>query len=474
LSNFLNKIKNDANMGVLLLEGAGQTTSPLILEIWKDGSIICQKDMPLSLSSVTNMIRTVNLRNLTNPGQLPQPANNPDANSNGKNLVFLHGYQPANEAGLGVQDWHRAWMAEMFKRFYWSGSRAKFHGVVWRSDGGDAVDYQKNVTNAFCTAPVLKDYVAGLNGDVAIAAHSLGNIVVSSAIVDHNMSVTKYMLCDAAVASEAYDSAVTNEANLRNVWWADYSNRTWAANWHQLFSGTGNSRENLTWRDRFADVVSATETWNFRSTGDEVFNLTANPGVLSGTIEIGYWGIIPISVNVNFGRYSWQKQELFKGIRYSDGWTSFGGTAEAGWGFETAVQTQTVGDEEQFSVIPVYTNAAGANAASTNDLRTNPAFKHTPGWLVGTNALSQGQINFMLGMGIPALTPSTGRTSLSPFSTRQFDVNDQGSLFQANYATWPNRGDPDFRAWLHNDMKDVAYFFTYPLFDKIVTVGGLK
>jgi hypothetical protein len=63
---------------------------------------------------------------------------------------------------------------------------------------------------------------------------------------------------------------------------------------------------------------------------------------------------------------------------------------------------------------------------------------------------------------------------LSPFTSQQFNLNDGGSQFQANYASWPDRGYPDYRQWLHNDMKDVAYFFTYPLFDEIVTDGGLK
>ncbi|MGD9873004.1 MAG: hypothetical protein AB7T27_01920 [Kiritimatiellia bacterium] len=474
--DFLNNIKNDATKGVLLVEGMDITTAPLILEIWISGSKICEKEMPLSISGVEDMYRTANMRGMTNPGVLSEPTNNPDALSNGKHLVFLHGYQAADEAALGVQVWHRAWLAEMFKRFHWSGSQAKFHGIVWRSDGGDEIDYQKNVTNAFCTAPVLSDYVAGLNGDVVVVAHSLGNMVVSSAIADHAMSVSQYMLCDAAVASEAYDVTITQEVNLVNVWWADYSNHTWAANWCQLFDGTGDSRENLTWRDRFADVINATEVWNFRSSGDEVFNLADNPGLLDGAIEIGYWGIIPISVNINFGRYSWQKQELFKGIRYSDGWASFGGTAEAGWGFESAVQTQTVGDEEQFSVIPIYTNAVGANAASTNDLRTNPVFKHSPDWLVGTNALSQSQIDFMLGMGIPALTPATGETQLPVYVIpldHQKELNSAPNMgFKPN--GWPNRGDPDFQNWLHNDMKAVAYLYNYVLFDTIVNAGGLK
>ena len=147
---------------VMVFEGRSVTQNPLVLEIRRksDNQLIVKSEMPLSLSSVTDMYRTVNLRNMQNPGILAGPSNNPDSLSNGKNLVFLHGYQPGT-----ATTWPTAWLAETFKRFYWSGSLAKFHGVSWFSSGPSATAYQPAVTNAFCTAPVLKDYVAGLNGD---------------------------------------------------------------------------------------------------------------------------------------------------------------------------------------------------------------------------------------------------------------------------------------------------------------------
>ncbi len=479
-------MENAATTGegfVMIFEGRNATTSPLVLEIRRrtDDQLITKAEMPLRLSSVTDMYRYLNLRpaagDTTHGGasQTNEPPNNPDSLSNGKNLVFLHGYSPDFGETTAIE----GWLPEVFKRFYWSGSRAKFHAVSWRSGQDDQMDYQKNVTNAFCTASALKDYVAGLSGDVIVAAHSLGNIVVSSAIVDHSMSVFKYMLCDAAVASEAYDATMTQEINLVNAWWTDYSNRTWAVNWYQLFSGTGDTRQNLTWRDRLADVVNNTEAWNFYSTGDEVFELTSDQGLLTGLWSggIDWWFIVPIPANP--GRYSWQKQELFKGTRYSDGWSSFGGTAEAGWGVAyTSIQTEDEDGNYEYHVVPIYTNAAGANAASDDSLRSSPVFKHSPDWLVSTNALSQGQLNFMLGMGIPALTPSIGRTQLPldiiPLD-RQKDLNSPVNTgFKPN--GWPADGHtgPFDARWLHNDMKDVAYFYTYKLFDNIADVGGLK
>ena len=476
-ADLLGAIHANPDKGVLILEGKASTTSPLILEIRKDGpagTLLYETQLPLSLSGVEEMYRTVNLRNMTNPGQLPPPSNNSAALSNGKNLVFVHGYQSS-----GGATWSTAWLSEMFKRSYRSGSRAIFHGVTWRSNEGDSMDYQKNVTNAFGAAPVLKDYVAGLNGDVIVAAHSLGNIVVSSAIVDHDMSVAKFMLCNAAVASEAFDATLAQDVNLINPWWSDYSTRTWAANWHQLFTGTGDSRANLTWRDRFRRVVARTEVWNFYSEGDEVFDLATSPGLFTGAIgvNINWWFFVPVSVNVNvnFGRYSWQKQEMFKGTRYSDGWSSFGGTAEAGWGYESTLTHTTHEGENAWELVPIYTNAAGANAATDESIRSNPVFRHSPDWLIRSNTLSQGQVNFMLGMGIPALTPSAGRTqiktSLVP-AGRQMNLNDVD--FMPN--GWPTAGHSgqDANLWLHNDIKAVGYLYNHKLFDKVIDGGNLK
>jgi len=338
------------------------------------------------------------------------------------------------------------------------------------------MDYQKNVTNAFCTAALLKEYVAGLEGEVVVAAHSLGNVVVSSAIVDHDMRVSKYMICDGAVASEAYDGTLETDAGLVNYWWRDYSSRTWAANWYQLFAGTEDSRVRLTWRDRMADVINKTQVWNFYSSGDEVFELTSDPNLLTGIWSGGvdWWFIVPIPANP--GRYSWQKQELFKGTRYSDGWSSFGGTAEAGWGVAyTTVRTEETDGQYLYQVLPIYTNAAGANGASDEDLRARPVFKHTPLWLVGNDALSQDQINFMLGMGIPALTPAVGITRIKPsILTGERQINLNEGDFKPN--GWPveGHGSPYDGRWLHNDIKEAAYFYNYKLFDYMVGAGGLR
>lgn len=86
----------------------------------------------------------------------------------------------------------------------------------------------------------------------------------------------------------------------------------------------------------------------------------------------------------------------------------------------------------------------------------------------------------MLGMGIPALTPSTGRTRIKTSvipSEYQFNLNSTDpNEFNFKPNGWPTAGHSgqDANQWLHNDMKDVGYLYNYKLFDNVVDGGGLK
>ena len=74
-----------------------------------------------------------------------------------------------------------------------------FTGVSWHGDSsqisviGQALDYWENVTNASKSSAALASAVNSLPGSTKVsAAHSLGNMVVSSAIKDHGMGVSKH------------------------------------------------------------------------------------------------------------------------------------------------------------------------------------------------------------------------------------------------------------------------------------------
>ncbi len=69
---------------------------------------------------------------------------------------------------------------------------------------------------------------------------------------------------------------------------------------------------------------------------------------------------------------------------------------------------------------------------------------------------------------IPALSsPVGGRAALGQY--HDFDLND------GEYRNNWGRIHPVFGgAWLHSDMKDMAYFYVYKLYDQLVEKGSLR
>ena len=100
-------------------------------------------------------------------------------------------------------------------------------------------NYHTNVVEAFLTAPALAEFLSMLtNGRITVAAHSLGNMVVLSALNDWNAHIVNYFMLDAAVAIEAIDgsSASIIDDNMVHPQWSRYANRLWASRWSRLFS----------------------------------------------------------------------------------------------------------------------------------------------------------------------------------------------------------------------------------------------
>ena len=151
---------------------------------------------PLCISSVREMYRWLNERyaagdNGGDESQLWSPWNRPDDECDGKHFVFVHGYN-VNAADA------RVWAEQVFKRLWWAGSKSMFTAVDWRVDSSQfslmftdmkiSPDYYVNVKNAFLTAPVFAQDCNGLPGEKIVLAHSLGNMLVSSAAKDHGLN----------------------------------------------------------------------------------------------------------------------------------------------------------------------------------------------------------------------------------------------------------------------------------------------
>lgn len=111
-----------------------------------------------------------------------------------------------------------------------------------------------------------------------------------------------------------------------------------------------------------------------------------------------------------------------------------------------------------------------------DDFRTNTVFYCFPSSM-NDPAITRAGCDAHLSLGIPALTPAAGSVKmLSRFgNARSLDTNEpeerNGGIARPN--EWPTRSDYPGR-WLHSDVKDVPYFYTYKLFEKMVEKGKLK
>lgn len=448
--DLLGAIHANSDKGVLILEAKAPSTSPLILEIHKNGPtgpLLYETQLPLSLSGVEEMYRWINLR----PGRAADsrpgpPTNFPDADSNGKQIVFVHGYNNTEDEG-------RATASEVFKRLYWSGSRAMFTGVTWFGDEqGGLLDpsayYHLDVINAFDAASNLVKSVGTLPGKKYIMAHSLGNMLVSSAIKDHGLSATNYFMLDAAVAIEAYSSAQLSIDEMRPTEWMPYSNRIWAADWHALFP-TNDGRCKLTWRNRFSDISNAV---NYYSSGEDILqNNSENP-----PDPESIWNLLNLWKT---GQHVWCFQEMIKGGPIPA--ILWGVDSHGGWGFNFLYQQDGQLPDPNY-----------VNGLSDETLRGDSAFKifydlnlhySAIGSILATDPAVRAKL---LAEAIPALSFATGRNPV-PFT---FNDNKDMMEFKTAGMTWPRpKGN-----WWHSDFKGVAYSFNYGLYDDIRDRGDMK
>ena len=369
-------------------------------------------------------------------------------------VFFIHG------ANVSERD-ARAWAFEMFKRLWQAGANMEFCPVAWESDIGPSYNYQANVSNAFVTARRLAPLVNAVPGRRVVIAHSLGTLVAAAAIQDYGMQVEKLIMLNSAIPSEAFDPGLFNpdpRNHLVHDDWVTYTNVCWTACWHELFSAD-DSRSRLTWRGRFAAVVPVAV--NFYSSGDEVLEIYMddhNPKFYSGVNPSGNWG----------ARYSWHKQELYKGRKSLLGF--MGTTDWAGWGFAT--KTVFYPGMSQTHTVNKFTPEEAAELTH-GQLRTNTVFRLFPERMAnpGNPRLV---VDSLLAQGIPALSPPAGTISLAEKGILSFDMN--ARAFKPN--GWPRApatvgGDDLGDGWLHSDIKNVAYFYTHKVFQKIVEVGGL-
>ena len=462
-ATFLNGIKDDGK-GVVLLEAKESTSLPLQLRILDaTNGVVLIKDLPLQISGVEEMFRHKNYRaeiggTETVAERTGSPTNYPDTLCINKYFLFVHGFITDEQESRGSQ-------AEVFKRLFWSGSKAKFVGITWYGNepgGGGYLPanlcYHLNVHNAFLTASNVASYINSLSGEITAAGHSLGNIVLSSAIGDHGANVDYYYMINAAVASEAYDSSMEDLTTMVHPDWDGYSNRLWATEWHGLFDA-GDHRRELTWRDRFGGAIDA--AYNFYSPGEEVLAVKDGYPSLLSWAELLDWSLI--------GNYAWWKQELLKGRMDM---LPIGGSTYGGWGFNDEYRTTGSGVYDPSNDVFISASTPEESEDIPDYLLPNQPF-FDPGAIddlydpVLGSDFAQTNRNQLLAEMIPALSDPAGLVEIESLPV------DRNLDMQNSFETeWP-RGSSN-PEWLHSDFKDIAYPYIHLLYDKFIELGGMS
>ena len=453
--------------GVILVECRSETENPLVLVVEKDGIVVFELSVSLKICAVEQMYRHVDLTGLakeydgsaiTPPfppraTEMDNPSGLPDSETNDKYFVFVHGF---NVDGQNA----RGWNAEVFKRLYVLGSRARFVGVTWNGTPpsliqGQYLDYHKAVFQAFQAGDGLAGALGLSSPDVTVAAHSLGNMVVSHAIQSGGFQAKNYFMINAAVPVEAYVPTVSDQKGVGTAYermtedgWKGKDERLFASNWHRLFDKATDSRARLSWKGLFERVRRETSVTNFYSLGEDVVE---NPTSSSSYIV---WDTLWDS-----SKGAWGHQEMIKGGAVL-GALPFS-RVQGGWGFEPYRTTE--------ALIKLYPESA------TLMLQKTPLFlPFLEKDLFGENGAqiaADPKVRYdILARGIPSMSFAAAANALPDI--KSFDVEDKGSIA----GKWPTDGhDSDRRGrWIHSDFKNVALPYVQPMFQEMIARGGLS
>jgi len=449
---FVKAMLEDSEKGVFLIEGCKAGTE-LVLE----GRTDTESENPLfiheakiSISSVEAMYRWLGLRSSLGQGDInpcvesgDEPPNRPDDECDGRNYVFVHGFNTNSEEA-------RAIGAEMFKRLWQSGLKSMYTVVNWYGNEDQfslngstkSLNYYGNAYNAFLTAPDLAAACNELPGSKVMIAHSLGNMLVSSAAVDHGLGYEKYYLLNAAVAAEAYDSSITDNEMVPYAW-KNVKKEYRSPDWHRLFPAD-DFRSTLSWHGRFAGIRNVV---NCYSTTEDVVGDATN-------------AITAV------GRSVWVGQELLKGSWEMDAigyWPGLEITSEGGWGINMSYRFDTTYysltqykptvnalEPSQVIKIPLFTSFGKEGERMSSTERFAPP---SDAWQLRAKFLCDA---------IPATSHAAGmRTIGGGVENKCFAdlINEK--------MTYPrlSGGVPQ---WYHSDLKNVAYIFNYKLYDYLL------
>ena len=281
---------DEAGEGVFVIEGRKRGQRCLTLRGYKYDEVVAEVTMNLDVKNVEDMYGWLNLRpkskDENSAVRLPATTT-PSTTTDNRHFILVHGYNTNHEEARGNA-------AEFYKKLRQSGSDAMFTAVEWRGDQSQikfdllgvnfTPNYYVNVENAFWAARPFADVCKKLPGEKILVGHSLGNLLISSAIKDYGLDYTKFVMLNAAVAREAYDASAYDEDMVPVGWKGEgggvgeggggeilTNHLDRASRWYKNFAGKEYDpyeyRRKLAWRGRFADLL---RTVNYYSPTDNV------------------------------------------------------------------------------------------------------------------------------------------------------------------------------------------------------------
>ena len=474
------------NQGVILIEASKGTSKPLILEIEDGGKVVTSVELPLAIGPVETMYRHVSLnhgakdftgrpvapRKAGRQTEVIEPSGLPDAETNGRWFVLLHGYNVDAESARG-------WHAETFKRLYVLGGQARFVGVTWNGDTG--LDYHKGVFHAFQSGDQLSRSLGFLDqARTVVAAHSLGNVVACQAI-QAGLTPARYFMLNAALPTEAITGFTGDETQLTQMTereWQGYPRRLFASDWHKIFAAS-DRRSNYAWTNCFSRVRTATILTNFYSPGEDI---TICPVAIdSASILSTLWS----GRTLDYG--AWKTQEMLKGV----GWNRSLATvamerSQGGWGFNGAWRGRYVQRAGAGRGNGYYERMTPHAAGRIGNLQliANPFFHpFKEDWLHSIRRprvspmIDDSLVRYdLLARGIPAVTFAAGAVPLASIQTKSImggnhqDINleEEGRVPKNRWPTDAHKANRAPGRWLHSDYKNAALPFVFPLFNQMI------
>jgi hypothetical protein len=430
----------------------------------------------VNLAGLTNDYagRRATVRKLGRSRQIGDPEGLPDAETNARWVVMIHGYNvPGDQA--------RSWHAETFKRLHVLGSNARFVGLTWNGDTG--LDYHLAVYHAFQAGDEIPQALGFLDESrTVLIGHSLGNVVASQA-VQSGFTPARYFLLNAALPIEAISGTTRDQRQaleMTEVLWRPYQRRLFASEWAKL-QPPGDQRRNYTWTDAFAKVRTLDRVTNCFSSGEDVTNCP--PEMVSASVLSTLWA----GRAIDYG--AWKTQELVKGESVGRSLGAFAmQRGQGGWGFNPAWRGRHISHGPTKSAGGHFERLSPDEAASLTkqQLLIDPFFGRLQAdWLHQIRPprpsplLDSPNVRYeLLATAIPALSFAAGSGEIprSAYTSRirNLDLEKEGRVAGGRWPTEGHTAKNTPGRWLHSDFKNAALPFVHPLFVKMIGEGSLR